>query len=111
PTGDLQGGLGRDPVLSTRRGRRSRPSRDRGPGDRRVPANLRGGAAVTGAIDTAGPAPATHKRPGRSRAAASDLAKRERRAAYLFLSPNLIGLTVFVAVPMLLSIVLAFFSV
>ncbi|TDD64115.1 sugar ABC transporter permease [Jiangella aurantiaca] len=43
--------------------------------------------------------------------AASARARRERRAAYLFMAPNLIGLTVFVAIPMLLSIVLAFFRV
>ncbi|WP_053208099.1 carbohydrate ABC transporter permease [Jiangella muralis] len=45
------------------------------------------------------------------RGARSDRARRERRAAYLFMAPNLIGLTVFVAIPMLLSIVLAFFRV
>lgn len=56
-------------------------------------------------------APAARHRPGKPRGTGTDLEKRERRAAYLFLAPNVIGLTVFVAVPMLLSIILAFFSV
>ncbi len=37
--------------------------------------------------------------------------RRERRAAYLFLAPNIIGLSIFVVLPMVLSVVLAFFSV
>lgn len=35
--------------------------------------------------------------------------RRERRAALFFLAPDAIGLTVFVAIPMLLSVVLGFF--
>ena len=66
---------------------------------------------MTGTIDTADPAPPTRTHARGPSSGTNNLAKRERRAAYLFLSPNLIGLTVFVAVPMLLSIVLAFFSV
>ncbi|PSK91266.1 carbohydrate ABC transporter membrane protein 1 (CUT1 family) [Haloactinopolyspora alba] len=66
---------------------------------------------MTGTIGTAdAPAPSTSHGERRQNNP-NTRARRERRAAYLFLAPNLIGLTTFVAIPMLMSIVLAFFSV
>lgn len=41
----------------------------------------------------------------------SPAARRERRAAYLFMAPDLLGLSVFVGLPMVLSVVLAFFRI
>ncbi|WP_232667307.1 carbohydrate ABC transporter permease [Pseudonocardia sp. TRM90224] len=44
------------------------------------------------------------------RAVESPMRRRERRAAFLFLLPDSLGLLVFVALPMVLAIVLGFFS-
>lgn len=51
-----------------------------------------------------GPAPGVAPK-GRSRQS------RERIAAYLFLAPNLIGLTIFLGIPMVLCLILGFFRV
>jgi multiple sugar transport system permease protein len=52
----------------------------------------------------------TAGRAGADRRPLSTMQKRERRAAFLFLLPDSLGLLVFVVVPMLLAIGLAFFS-
>jgi multiple sugar transport system permease protein len=52
----------------------------------------------------------TAGRPAGSGGPATSLRKRERRAAFFFLLPDSIGLLIFVAVPMVLAIALAFFS-
>lgn len=67
--------------------------------------------SATSAAPVSTSAGASAGRDGATSRTRSDRARRERRAAYLFMAPNLIGLTVFVAIPMLLSIVLAFFRV
>ena len=52
----------------------------------------------------------TAGRAGTDRRPPSPMRRRERRAAFLFLLPDSLGLLVFVAVPMVLAIGLAFFS-
>lgn len=67
---------------------------------------------ITSPAEPAAPAGAHRSRGGTPDASTRTAReRRERRAAYLFMAPNLIGLTIFVAIPMVLSIVLAFFRV
>jgi len=59
---------------------------------------------MSAATTTRTPRPARERRPARTQRS-----RREARAAALFLAPDAIGLIVFVAIPMLLSVVLGFF--
>lgn len=60
------------------------------------------------APESAAAAPAAaSSRKGRT----AERAKKERRAAYLFLAPDVLGLAVFVGVPMLLSVAFGFFQI
>ncbi|UEJ81923.1 sugar ABC transporter permease [Brachybacterium halotolerans subsp. kimchii] len=69
-----------------------------------------GQGAGPGADPSASAAPGPRTRGGgRGRGRARSRAQRETRAALFFLAPDAIGLLVFVAIPMALSVVLGFF--